>query len=125
MAVVVIAVKVFMVMMMMNRLWPIPTIVPIIISAMMLMVIIVATVFMAFMVPVFAVIVLTIICQRYARAEKDKKSCEYKHFHNVGLHAVLPYWLNFALIGRSLPWGGLHTASFVRKTILMEIPVTV
>jgi hypothetical protein len=94
MAVVVISVKVFMVMMMMNRHWPIPTIVPIIISAMVFMATIITAVLMTVMVPVFAVIIVPVIRQGCASSEKDHKSCDCEHFHNVGLQAVLPYWFN-------------------------------
>jgi hypothetical protein len=114
--------KVFMVMvmMMMNRLGPIPTIVPIIISAMMLMVIIVTTVFMVVMVPVFAAIAFPIIRQGCTSSEKDHKSEDYEHFYNIGLHDVLPFGLNLSLFGRSLPKGGLHSANLDQKTILKE-----
>jgi hypothetical protein len=71
MTVISVAVEVLMVMvMMMNRLRPISTIAPVIISAMVFMVVIVTAVFMAVMVPVFSVVALPIIRQGNSGAKK-------------------------------------------------------
>jgi len=76
MTVIVIVVESLMVMMMvmMNRLWPIPTIALVIISAMVFRTIIVTAVFLTVMVPVFAFVAIPVIRQGYAGTENDHKS---------------------------------------------------